>query len=131
MLEALTMPLNEKVAMDELLATPIANNTNDSPPTPSSSSRNDSFPVLEHALDMLVNVLRNVDNLVNLPIELRANTCTFFLQLQKHISSDSLAPIREIVLPVLQQIVEDSTQEEEKLTKVANLLIASWTNPRP
>jgi hypothetical protein len=125
-LEALTMPLNKKLTIDGLSS---AINTNNSSPTP--SSRNDSSPVLEQALDMLVNVLRNVDNPINFPIELRVNTCTFFLQLQKHISSDSLAPIRGIVLPVLQQIVEDSQEEEDKLTRVVNLLITSWTNSRP
>jgi hypothetical protein len=120
-LEALKMPLNEKLVTDGL---PVS-----TPPTPSTLS--DSVPVLAHALDMLVNVLRNVDNSVNFPIEVRVNTCTFFLQLQKHVSSDSLAPVREIVLPVLQQIIEDSVQEDEKLIKVANLLNTSWTTTRP
>ena len=126
-LKALTMPLNEKLAMDGLSQVPATVNSNDSPPTP--SSNNDGLQVLRHALDMLISVLRNV----GFPIELRVNTCTFFLQLQKHISSDSLTPIREIVLPVLQQIVEDSpeVEEDDKLTKVANLLITSWINPRP
>ena len=124
MLEALTMPLNVKSVTNGL--PPVS-----TPPTPSSLS--DGSPALEHAVDMLVNVLRNVDSSINFPIEVRVNTCTFFLQLQKHVSSDSLAPIREIVLPVLQQIIEDSqeVQEDEKLIKVANLLITSWTTPRP
>ena len=121
MLEALKIPLNEKSVSEGL---PVS-----TPPTP--STLNDALPVQEHALDMLVNVLRNVDNSINFPIEVRVNTCTFFLQLQKHVSSDSLAPVREIVLPVLQQIVEDSVQEDEKLIKVANLLNTSWTTTRP
>jgi len=122
-LEALTMPLNEKSVTDGLPPVFTAIKTIESPPTP--SSLNDSLPVLEHALDMLANVLRNVD----FPIEVRVNTCTFFLQLQKHVSSDSLAPIRETVLPVLQQIIDESqeVQEDEKLIKVANLLNTSWT----
>ena len=122
-LEALTTPLNEKLGIDGL--PPVS-----TPPTP--STLNDGIPVQEHALDMLVSVLRNVDNSINFPIEVRVNTCTFFLQLQKHVSSDSLAPIREIVLPVLQQIIDDSqeVQEDEKLIKVANLLNTSWTATR-
>ena len=130
-LEALTMPLNEKSVADGLSPLSTAIKTIESPPTP--SSLNDSLPVLEHALDMLANVLRNVDNSINFPIEVRVNTCTFFLQLQKHVSSDSLAPIRETILPVLQQIIDDSqeVQEDEKLIKVANLLNTSWTTPRP
>lgn len=124
MLEALKIPLNEKSVTDGL--PPVS-----TPPTP--STLNDGLPVQEHALDMLVNVLRNVDNSINFPIEVRVNTCTFFLQLQKHVSSDSLAPVREIVLPVLQQIIEDSqeVQEDEKLIKVANLLNTSWTTTGP
>lgn len=122
MLEALTIPLTSKSTTDGV---PI----NDSLPTP--SSRNDGLSVPEHALDMLVNVLRNVDNPVHFPIELRVNTCTFFLQLQTHASNDSLAPIREIILPVLQQIVDDpqAVEEEEKLVIVANQLIKSWMVP--
>lgn len=118
------MPLAEKSVIDGL--PPVS-----TPPTP--STLNDGIPVQEHALDMLVNVLRNVDNSINFPIEVRVNTCTFFLQLQKHVSSDSLVIIREIVLPVLRQIIEDSqeVQEDEKLIKVANLLIASWMTTRP
>ena len=129
--EALTMPLNEKLVTDGLSSVSTATKNIESPPTP--SSPNDGLPVLEHALDMLVSVLRNVDNSINFPIEVRVNTCTFFLQLQKHVSSDSLAPIREIVLPVIQQIIEDSQEvvENENLTKVANLLITSWTVSRP
>lgn len=109
---------------------PVSTVVNASNSLPTPSSRNDGLPVPEHALDMLVGVLRNVDNPVNFPIELRVNTCTFFLQLQRYVSNKSLAPIREIVLPVLRQIAEDSqeVEEEEKLTKVANLLITSWTN---
>jgi len=120
-LEALITPLNEKSVTNGL---PLVS----TPPTPPSLS--DGSPVLEHALDMLVSVLRNVDNF---PIEVRVNTCTFFLQLQKHVSSDSLAPLRETVLPALQQVIEDSqeVQEDEKLIKVANLLNTSWTISRP
>ncbi|KAF8797982.1 hypothetical protein BYT27DRAFT_7228589 [Phlegmacium glaucopus] len=130
-LDALTTPLNENSAINGVSPVSITVNANNSLPTP--SSRNDGLSVPESALDMLVNVLRNVDNPVNFPIELRVNICTFFLQLQRHASSESLAPIREIVLPVLQQIAEDSqeVEEEEKLAKVANLLITSWTIPRP
>ena len=126
-LEALTTALNGKSAIDGASTVSTTVNSTDSLPTP--SPRNDDLAGPEHALDMLVNVLRNVDNPVNFPIELRVNTCTFFLQLQRHASGDSLAPIREIILPVLQQIAEDSqeVEEEEKLVKVVNQLITSWT----
>jgi len=129
-LEALTVPLNGNSAINGVSPASIIADASSLPTPP---PHNDGLPVPERALDMLVNVLRNVDNPVNFPIELRVNTCTFFLQLQRHASSDLLAPIREIVLPVLQQISEDSQEvdEEEKLAKVVNLLITSWTIPRP
>jgi len=129
-LEALMMPFNGKSAVDGVSPASTVN-ANNSFLTP--SSRNDGLPVPEHALDMLVNVLRNVDNPVNFPIEVRVNTCTFLLQLQRYVSSDSLAPIRGIVLPVVRQVAEDSqeVEQEEKLAKVANLLVTSWTIPSP
>ena len=163
-LEALKMPLNKKSVIDGLPSafTPLTPSTLHDVPTPSTlhdvptpsslhdvptpstlhdvpmpSTLNDGIPVQEHALNMLVNVLRNVDEwnkfslTINFPMEVRVNTCTFFLQLQKHVSSESLAPVRETVLPVLQQIIEDSEVQDEKLIKVANLLITSWATTRP
>ena len=129
MLEALKMPLNEKSVIDGL--PPVS-----TPPTP--STLNDGIPVRGRLLGVLVGVLGNVRvgglinwKTINFPMEVRVNTCTFFLQLQKHVSRESLAPVREIVLPVLQRIIEGSEVHDEKLIRVANLLIASWTTTRP
>lgn len=106
-------------------------------PSPEGSSRDGGLPVPRHALDMLVYVLRNVDNPVNFPYEVRVNTCTFFLQLQRHTVGASLDHVRETVLPVLQEIKQEindypqGVDREEKLVKAANLLIDSWTHKQP
>ncbi|KDR81566.1 hypothetical protein GALMADRAFT_239590 [Galerina marginata CBS 339.88] len=130
--DALTVPLNgtTPAPVEETLS--LANGGG-SPSLPTPSSRNDGLPVPRHALDMLVYVLRNVDNPVNFPMEVRLNTCTFFLQLQRHASVISLTRVREAVLPVVQQVAEDSREieEEEKLAKAANLLLESWTRKQP
>jgi hypothetical protein len=77
---------------------------------------------------MLIYALRNVDNPVNFPIEVRVNVCTFLLQLQKNISSEGFARVKTVVLPVVQQVVEELQDEprEEKLLKAASLLAKSW-----
>lgn len=120
MIDALTVPLNGDASVLP------SNDTPSSLPTP--SSRNDGLPVPRHALDMLVFVLRNVDNPVNFPIEVQINTCTFFLQLQRNAPAGSLTKIRDAVIPVLQQVIEDSEgiKEEEKLLKATKGLLENW-----
>ncbi|KAF9480122.1 hypothetical protein BDN70DRAFT_878010 [Pholiota conissans] len=121
-IEALTTPPNGDAPLSPSTSSDIASAL----PTP--SSRNDGLPVPRHALDMLIFVLRNVDNPVNFPIEVRINTCTFFSQLQRHVSAASLASIKDTVIPVVQQVIEDAEDvpEEEKLVKAANLLLENW-----
>jgi len=78
---------------------------------------------------MLLYALKNVDNPVNFPIEVRVNVCTFFLQLQRHASAESLAHVKAAALPVAEYVVEDLQEEpsEEKLFKAATALVKSWT----
>ncbi len=77
---------------------------------------------------MLVFVLRNVDNPVNFPIEVRIN----FLQLPRFAPAASLAKIWDAVVPVVRQVIEDSEgiKEEEKLVKAANVLLENWKRPQ-
>jgi len=123
-LEALTTALNGNLATEE----PLSANSEDSSSLPTPSSRNDGLLVPRHALDMLVFALRNVDNPVNFPLEVRVNICTFFLQLQRH-SSAHLTRVKAIVLPVVEQVAEDSedVEGEEKLAKAAKLLFETWS----
>ena len=124
MLDALFTPVNQ-VAVD---ATSPNSDTTSSPPTPSSTQN--GLPVPRHALDMLVYALKNVDNPVNFPIEVRVNVCTFFLQLQKNVAAESVSRVKEAVLPVARQVVEYSQDDpkDEKVFKAASLLVNTWTS---
>lgn len=127
-LEALTTTLNGNLVTEE----PLSANSEASSSLPTPSSRNDGLLVPRHALDMLVFALRNVDNPVNFPLEVRVNICTFFLQLQRY-SSAHLARVKDVVLPVVEQVAEDSEDVvgEEKLAKAAKLLFETWTRSQP
>ncbi len=124
-LDSLLTPVNEG-------PTPESNSTNNdaSPGPPTPSSVNDGLPVPRHALDMLVYALRNVDNPVNFPVEVRVNICSFLLQLQKNVPAESLARVQEEILPVAKLVVEESQDDpqEEKLLKAASLLLKSWAS---
>jgi len=118
-------PVNQ-VAVD---ATSPNSDMNSSPSTPS-SARN-GLHVPRHALDMLVYALKNLDNPVNFPIEVRVNICTFFLQLQKNVAAESPAScVKEAVLPVARQVVEYSQDDprDEKVFRAASLLVNTWTS---
>lgn len=131
-MDALTVRVNRTPPSDdeELLSPTVRT---EAPPLPLHPSENDGLPVPRHALDMLVFVLRNVENPVNFPIEVRVNTCTFFLQLQRYATGPALEKIRETVLPVVIQVAEDSAdvEGEEKLVKAANQLIETWKRKQP
>jgi len=123
-LEALFTLMNQGVS-------PIATSSSVSDPTsslPTPSSVNDGLPVPQNALDMLIYALRNVDNPVNFPIEVRVNVCTFLLQLQKNATPEGFGRVKRSALPVAQQVVDELQDEpqEEKLFKAASLLVKSW-----
>ncbi|KAH9484292.1 hypothetical protein JR316_0003773 [Psilocybe cubensis] len=127
-----TLPAPPSISVEDTLS-PI----NGAVPSPEGSSRDGGLPVPRHALDMLVYVLRNIENPVNFPYEVRVNTCTFFLQLQRHTAGPSLDHVRDTVLPVIQDIKQEisdypeGVDGEEKLLKAVNLLIDSWTRKQP
>lgn len=125
MLDALLEPVNEGPTPE---SNSTSNDTSPGPPTP--SSVNDGLPVPRHALDMLVYALRNVDNPVNFPVEVRVNICSFLLQLQKNVPAESLSHVQEEILPVARLVVEESQDDpqEEKLLKAASLLLESWAS---
>ncbi|KAF8902129.1 hypothetical protein CPB84DRAFT_1729336 [Gymnopilus junonius] len=128
--EALTVPVNSTLPIH---TASLPANGEPSPILPTPSSRNDGLPVPRHALDMLIYVLRNVDNPVNFPVEVRVNACTFFLQFPRYTSGLSLAKVKEAVLPVLEHVVEDSqdVEGEEKLFKAATLVVEKWARKQP
>ncbi|KAF9464652.1 hypothetical protein BDZ94DRAFT_1255595 [Collybia nuda] len=67
------------------------------------------LPVPLHALDMLLFALKNVDNPANFPSEVRANICSFFIQLGRHTSGDELNKVRDAVREVLVQLLDEDT----------------------
>lgn len=75
---------------------------------------------------MLISVLRNVDNPVNYPIEVRMNTCSFFVQLAKHASGPGLESVEDLVRPILEKIVESGEGKGEKLAPYAKRVLDSW-----
>lgn len=84
------------------------------------------IPAPRHALDMLISVLRNIDNPVNYPVEVRMNTCSFFVQLAKHTSGPGLESVEDLVRPILEKIVESGEGKGEKLAPYAKRVLDSW-----
>ncbi|TFK42625.1 hypothetical protein BDQ12DRAFT_703078 [Crucibulum laeve] len=94
--------------------------------TPPSSARL-RLPVPRHALDMLIFVLRNVDNPVNFPVEVRTNACSFLAQLTRHVPRDELSTVQEAARPVLEAIVK-TTKPEDPLHKPCKRVLDIWRN---
>ncbi|KAJ7097972.1 hypothetical protein B0H15DRAFT_823645 [Mycena belliarum] len=94
--------------------------------TPSTRGR---LPVPRNALDMLIAVLKNVDNPVNFQMEVRVNVCSFFAQLTRHTSGPELLRVKDSVKPVVENIaesLENASGKEEMLVKAAKKLLESW-----
>jgi len=75
-----------------------------SPVTPPSSVGGRGFSTSASALDIIICVLKNVDNPVNFPVEIRLNACAFLLQLGRHTSNEDNSKIRGVVKPVLEKL---------------------------
>jgi hypothetical protein len=80
------------------------------------------------ALDMLVAVLKNVDTGANYPVEIRANVCSFILQVGKNSPSASYARVKEITRPVLEDLAEVPVVDGKKgmLSVAAQKVLDSW-----
>ncbi|KAF7294977.1 GTP binding [Mycena indigotica] len=80
-----------------------------------------------NALDMLIAVLRNVDNPVNFQMEVRVNVCSFFVQLTRHTSGPELGRIKDAVRPVVEGVAEGlQTGEADLLSKATQKLLDLW-----
>ncbi|KAJ6547514.1 hypothetical protein B0H19DRAFT_1166060 [Mycena capillaripes] len=96
--------------------------------TPSTRGR---LPIPRNALDMLIAVLKNVDNPVNFQMEVRVNVCSFFVQLTKHTSGPELVRVKDSVRPVVEN-VSDNLQtasnkgDQEMLVKATKKLLDLW-----
>ncbi|KAF7304842.1 GTP binding [Mycena kentingensis (nom. inval.)] len=77
-----------------------------------------------NALDMLIAVLRNVDNPVNFQMEVRVNVCSFFAQLTRHTSGPELGRVKESVRPVVESVSDGLS--DEMLSKAMGKLLDLW-----
>ncbi|KAJ7774775.1 hypothetical protein B0H16DRAFT_1508334 [Mycena metata] len=96
--------------------------------TPSTRGR---LPLPRNALDMLIAVLKNVDNPVNFQMEVRVNVCSFFVQLTKHTSGPELLRVEDSVRPVVESVSENlqnapNKTELEMLVKSTKKLLELW-----
>ncbi|KAJ6502596.1 hypothetical protein C8R45DRAFT_977130 [Mycena sanguinolenta] len=96
--------------------------------TPSTRGR---LPIPRNALDMLIAVLRNVDNPVNFQMEVRVNVCSFFVQLTRHNSGPELLRVKDGVRPVVENVWESlqnasNKGDQEMLVKAAKKLMDLW-----
>ncbi|GLB34997.1 putative small GTPase mediated signal transduction [Lyophyllum shimeji] len=126
-LDALMVPLG--------LDSPTSPTDATSPPTTASdvgipsSSTPSAGPRLNtprHPLDMLIFTLKNVDNPVNFPVEVRANVCSFFVQLSKHTSGEELDKVKATARPVLESLLA-APVKEDMLEKAMQRVLDGWS----
>jgi hypothetical protein len=94
--------------------------------TPSTRGR---LPIPRNALDMLIAVLKNVDNPVNFQMEVRVNVCSFFAQLTRHTSGPELGRVKDSVRPVVEKVtegLENASSKDEMLLKTTKKLLDLW-----
>ncbi|KAJ3573972.1 hypothetical protein NP233_g2090 [Leucocoprinus birnbaumii] len=117
--KALSKPMPSGVAQSsvEPFATSPTSDVS-SPAVASPLSARPKLHVPRHGLDMLIFVLRNVDNPANYPQEVRINVCSLLLQLTKNTSEDDLATIKEAIRSTLEKLtnrLQQATGKDELL----------------
>jgi hypothetical protein len=97
--------------------------------TPSTAHHPLGFQPPQTCLDMLVNVMRNVDNPANFPPEVRINVCSLFIQLGRNGSSDELSRVKDTMRPVFEKVrsgLEGAQGKEETLVKSITKVLDAW-----
>lgn len=123
-LENILAPTPESIIADASSLSPIGSEA--SSPTLVNPSQKKPL-VASNALEMIANALHNVDNPAVYPIEIRANICTFLIQLSRNASQGpSLTRVQEKTRPILQKIKEENKEEEELLTNAAAKVLGLW-----
>ncbi|KAG5654519.1 hypothetical protein H0H81_001160 [Sphagnurus paluster] len=103
-----------------------------SPPTTASDIGSPTAPrpphlnVPRHALDMLIFTLKNTDNPVNYPIEVRVNVCSLLVQLTRNTTGDELEKLKTTVRPALKSLLLAS-EREEILIKAVQRVWDAWS----
>ncbi|ESK96931.1 gtp binding [Moniliophthora roreri MCA 2997] len=101
-----------------------------SSPTIATPSTRGRLPVPRTALDMLIAVLKNVDNPVNFQPEVRINVCSLLIQVGRNSAEEEeYAKVKETVKPVMEELLESlrgATGIEGALAKAVNRVIETW-----
>jgi hypothetical protein len=100
-----------------------------SPVVTSPLSARPKLHVPRHALDMLVFVLRNVDNPANYPQEVRMNVCSLLLQLTKHSGEDDVTKVKEAMHSTLEKLtnrLQSATGKDEMLRNSIQKVLSAW-----
>ncbi|KAK0503214.1 hypothetical protein EDD18DRAFT_1136922 [Armillaria luteobubalina] len=106
-----------------------SSNSDVSSPTLTTPSTRGQLPTPRSAAEMLVAVLRNFDNPVNFPVEVRINVCSLLWQVGRYKGGEDVSKLRAVIKPVLEQLVEDSPTpqgKEETLVDVAKKVLENW-----
>ncbi|KAK0210706.1 hypothetical protein DFS33DRAFT_1250370 [Desarmillaria ectypa] len=110
-------------------ASTSSNSDASSPTLTTPSTRGQLLPTPRSAAEMLVAVLRNLDNPVNFPVEVRINVCSLLWQVGRYKGGEGIAKLQAVVKPVLEQLVEDfPTPQGKEATLVAGAkkVLESW-----
>lgn len=63
-------------------------------------------PVPRRGVDMLLSVLKNIDVVKNVPVQIRVNVCTLLHQLTQNSSGGELTQLKETVIPALESLAD-------------------------
>ncbi|KAF5357793.1 hypothetical protein D9756_001613 [Leucocoprinus leucothites] len=129
-LKALSKPMTPEVVQSpmESFATSPTSDVSSPAIIPPTSAR-PKLHVPRHALDMLVFVLRNVDNPANYPQEVRVNVCSLLLQLTKHTPEDDITRIKEAMRSTLEKLMNRlqlATGKDEMLRNSIQKVLSAW-----
>lgn len=128
-IKALIKPLSPALPISSSEPSPASPISDVSSPAVASPIARSRLPVPRHALDMLVFVLRNVDNPANYPIEARANVCSLLLQLTKNTPQDDLAKVRDATRSTLEKLghrLHSAKGKDEMLRDRVQDVLSAW-----
>ncbi|KAF9069683.1 hypothetical protein BDP27DRAFT_1420798 [Rhodocollybia butyracea] len=133
-LEAILAPLSFESHSPASTDPPSASTsvtTDVSSPTIATPSTRGHFPNPKTPLDMLIAVLKNVDNPVNFQPEVRTNVCSLFIQLGRNNSGEAFAKVKDTVRPVMEKLL-DGLQgvrgKDEMLVKAIKKVLDTWAS---
>ncbi|KAF9264723.1 hypothetical protein L218DRAFT_972334 [Marasmius fiardii PR-910] len=101
-----------------------------SSPTIATPSTRGQIPVPRTALDMMIAVIKNVDNPVNFQVEVRINVCSLLIQLGKNCpEEENFGQVKETILPHLKELsdtLRDAAGMDATLAKAVGRALETW-----